>query len=147
MANNLKIYSNDGRETSYGIYVNGTKQATVNLTWSITTTCTNGTYSGDSVINRGSGTATVTLSASSGYALPSNITVTNASYTYNQSTGVVSLSSPTGNVMITCVCEQTSNPPIIYLDNGILLIDDPDAVYVGYEIYANDTLVATINKD
>lgn len=32
MANNLKIYSNDGRETSYGIYVDGVFKVNVPIT-------------------------------------------------------------------------------------------------------------------
>lgn len=42
-----------------------------------------------------------TLSPSTGYVLPSSITVSGASYTYDSSTGVISLSNPTGNVTIT----------------------------------------------
>ena len=71
----------------------------------ITTSVTNGSYSGDIAIAN-NGTATVTLSANSGYDLPSSITVSGASYTYNSTTGVVSLSNPTGAVSITAVCVQ-----------------------------------------
>lgn len=71
----------------------------------ITTSVTNGTYSGDIAIAN-NGTATVTLSANNGYDLPSSITVSGASYTYNSTTGVVSLSNPTGAVSITAVCVQ-----------------------------------------
>lgn len=70
------------------------------VSYSITVNTTNLTYSGDNTIDE-NGTATVTLTASSGYALPSSITVSGASYTYNSSTGVISLSNPTGNVTIT----------------------------------------------
>lgn len=73
--------------------------------FNITTSVINGSYSGATTIVE-SGTATVTLAASSGYDLPSSITVTGASYTYDSTTGVVSLSSPTGNITITAVCTQ-----------------------------------------
>ena len=73
--------------------------------YSITATVTNGTSSGDSTI-AGNGTASVTISPSSGYDLPSSVTVSGASYTYDSTTGVVSLSSPSGNVTISGTCEQ-----------------------------------------
>lgn len=69
------------------------------ITYNITTTLTNLTASGDSTIDS-DGTATVTLSANSGYTLPSSITVTNAQYTYDRSTGVISLSNATADVTI-----------------------------------------------
>ena len=56
----------------------------------------------DSVIKRdGTTTATLTFSAKEGYSLPESITVTGASYTWNSSTGVVTLSNPTDNVVVT----------------------------------------------
>ena len=71
--------------------------------YSITTTVRNGSCSGDTVIYNNS-TATITLSANSGYDLPSNenaITVTNATISnYNNQTGVLTISNPTGDVII-----------------------------------------------
>ena len=81
--------------------VSVTKETIYNITVSVT----NGTYQGHSTI-RPNATATVTISANSGYILPSSITVTNAQYTYNSTSGIVSLSNPTGNVAINAVCEQ-----------------------------------------
>ena len=73
------------------------------LTYTISVSVTNGSYSGDSSILLG-GTASVTLSAGSGYVLPDSITVVGASYSYDSTSGVVSLNTPTGNVSITAVC-------------------------------------------
>jgi len=72
--------------------------------YSITTSVTNGSYSGDTEIGKES-TATITITPSTNYKLPTSITVSGATYTYNSTSGVVSLSNPTGNVTITCTCE------------------------------------------
>lgn len=78
--------------------------------YTITVSITDGTYSGDSVIRYG-GTASVTLVADANYELPDTISVEGATASYDSSTGVVSLSSPTGNVTLTAVCE--SSGPIV----------------------------------
>ena len=72
--------------------------------YDITVSVTNGTYSGDSEIWT-SETASVTIAPAAGYVLPSSITVSGASYTYDDATGVCELSSATGNVAISVVCE------------------------------------------
>ena len=74
-------------------------------TFSITTTITNGTYTGRTSISN-NGTTTITLSANSGYKLPNTISVSGATYTYNSTTGVVVLSQPIGDITISCVCVQ-----------------------------------------
>lgn len=111
----------DGSNTITISYTEGgitkTTTLTVNATstsYTITNSITNGTASGDTTILDG-GTAIVTLSADSGYKLPSSITVTGATYSYNQSTGVVGLSSPIGNVTITAICEE---------DTGVVDVTD-----------------------
>lgn len=68
------------------------------MAYSITNILTNLTATGDSTITD---TATVTLAASTGYALPMTITVANADYSYDYVTGVISLSNPTADVTIT----------------------------------------------
>ena len=70
--------------------------------WAVSTSLTNLTAEGDTVIYDG-GTASVTLTAEEGYSLPDSITVTGASYTWDDSTGEVSLNTPTGAVSITAV--------------------------------------------
>ena len=71
--------------------------------YTITTTVTNGTYTGATSV-ASNDSAQVQLAANSGYTLPANITVTGANSTYNQTTGVVSLTNATSNVTITAVC-------------------------------------------
>lgn len=90
--------------------INGvTKTASVNVsvkereTYFITVDVANGAYGGDETIVSG-GSASVTLSANDGYALPNTVTVTGAEYQYNSSTGVISLSNPTSAVSITAEC-------------------------------------------
>ena len=46
--------------------------------------------------------AVATLTPHEGYQLPDNITVTNCTYTYDKSTGIVQMVNPTGNVTVTC---------------------------------------------
>lgn len=66
---------------------------------------TNGTYSGDTTITD---TATVTITADSGYTLPDTVTVTGATSTWNKETGTLTLSNPTGNVTVEAVCVKTT---------------------------------------
>lgn len=89
---------------SYDVYVDGElyENTTGGVTYNITTTVTNGTYSGDTTITD---TATVTITADSGYNLPDTVTVTGASQTWNKETGTLTLSNPTGAVTVSAVCE------------------------------------------
>ena len=49
------------------------------------------------------GTATLTFTANSGYELPASVTVSSATYSWDQSTGTLVLSNPTGDVSISIV--------------------------------------------
>ena len=69
-------------------------------TYSITTTVTNGTYSGDTSITDNGGVASVTIAPTGDYKLPTSVSVSGADHTYYSSTGVISLSNATGNVTI-----------------------------------------------
>lgn len=80
------------------------------VTYSITKTLSNCTASGATTINKGS-TATVTITANSGYELPDSITVSGASYTWDKASGKIVLSNPTGNVAITVTAEETVVTP------------------------------------
>lgn len=73
------------------------------IEYTITNNITNGSASGDNTIAAGS-TASVTISPASGYELPSDVTVSGATSSYDSTTGVVSLSNPTGDVTITAEC-------------------------------------------
>ena len=66
-----------------------------------------------------SDTASVIVTANRGYKLPSTIIVTNATYTYEQSTGMIDLSNPTGDVTITVVATQDD---IIVYENQLVSI-------------------------
>lgn len=92
---------------SYDVYVDGElyENTTGGVTYNITTTVTNGTYSGDTTITD---TATVTITANTGYTLPDSVTVTGASQTWNKETGTLTLSNPTGNVTVEAVCIKTT---------------------------------------
>lgn len=79
-----------------------------NTIYTITYTITNGTYVGNAKVadsNEG-GTASAIFAANEDYSLPSSITVTNATYTYNQSTGAFEITAATGNVTVTVTCIQ-----------------------------------------
>ncbi|MBQ9416778.1 MAG: hypothetical protein IJU20_08080 [Clostridia bacterium] len=69
---------------------------------------TNGSHNGVPVIKEG-GSQTFTITPQEGYGLPETIAVSGADYTYNNETGVVTISNPTGNVTVsaTCVVVQT----------------------------------------
>lgn len=70
--------------------------------YSITNSLTNCIASGASTIVE-EGTASITVSANSGYELPDTITVSGASYMWDKTTGTVVLSNPTNNVTVTVV--------------------------------------------
>ena len=93
-----------GTDNNQLIWIDEMTNADIDLAISaelITTTVTNGTATGDSVI---AGTATVTIVPNEGYALPSSVTVVGATSSYDDSTGIISLSSATGEVSITAAC-------------------------------------------
>ena len=94
-------------------------QAISGSTVSITTTVTNGSYSGSASMTAQTGTATVTLTANSGYDLPNSITVTGASYTYDSTTGVISLSNATANVTISATCTSQSTGYTVSINSYI----------------------------
>ena len=117
-----KIYV--GNELIYGKY-------------SITNTITNGTASGDTEIGIGK-TASVTIIANDGYTLPDTITVSGATYSYDNTTGVVALSEPTGDVTIEAEC-QASTPK-----STIKIICPAGSEYIGknliLDINANNVI-------
>ena len=76
------------------------KWTATGTTYSISTTVTNGTYSGDTTITDNGGVASVTISPTGDYKLPTSVSVSGASHTYNATTGVISLSGATGDVTI-----------------------------------------------
>ena len=95
--------------------------------YSITNIVTNCTASGASTIVE-EGTASVTISANSGYELPDTITVSGASYTWDQSTGTVVLSNPTSDVTVTVVAVEIKPN---YTNQIPLSINADGSQYVG----------------
>lgn len=118
---NIKLKNAKGIEQTYnGVTTIKVKDTNNNLVsfsigstvYSITTTLTNVTGAiNNPTIIAPNGTATLMFTTDLGYALPSSITVTGASYTWNDSTGILVLSNPTSNVSITI------SSSIIILDN------------------------------
>ena len=78
------------------------------VSYGITTSVTHGSYTGARRIVDES-TATVTITPDATYDLPTSITVDGASHTYDSTTGVVTLSNPTGAVTITAVCTNSAS--------------------------------------
>lgn len=78
--------------------------------YNITNNLTNCTASGASTITK-NGTATINISANNGYELPDVITVSGANYTWDKSTGTITLSNPTDNVIITVIAVKTEIKP------------------------------------
>lgn len=101
------------------------------VSWTVTSTgITHATASPTIPSTTCSGFST-TISPATGYALPADITVTNASKSWNSSTGALSISSVTGNVSITitptCVSPVITADPA---DANYYVGDSPDALSV-----------------
>lgn len=72
--------------------------------YSVTTNVTNGTYFGASTISA-LGTEGILVTPNEYHTLPSSISVTGATYTYNDTTGMITIYNATENVVIDVVCE------------------------------------------
>lgn len=77
--------------------------------FSITTIVTNGYYEGPKAIAENE-EATIVVTPSEGYMLPSSVSVTGASYVYDSATGTITLSEPTGPVEVAVVCAEAVDP-------------------------------------
>ena len=97
----LKYENEDGSVTDIGDLV-----VSSITDYAIITTLENCASSGATSV-RVNGSATVTITANSGYALPDSVTVSGASYTWDKSTGNIVLSNPTSDVYITVTAEKT----------------------------------------
>lgn len=78
--------------------------AAIQDVFAITKSATNGTWTGASTISAG-GTATLTLTPNTNYKLPTSVSVTGATQSWNASTGKLTLSNPTGAVNVTATCQ------------------------------------------
>lgn len=77
------------------------------VSWTVSPTISHGTASPAIPGTTCNGFST-TISPESGYALPAEVTVTNADKTWNSSTGELTISNVTGNVTITVKCAAES---------------------------------------
>lgn len=76
-------------------------------TYSVTKNVTNGTMPGGADTIQTGGTANYQIAPNNGYTFPQSISVVNAEYTYNKETGAITISNPTGNVVIYVNCVRS----------------------------------------
>lgn len=110
--------------------------------YSITVVATGCTFSGDTTIIE-NGTATITLSPSTGYTLPATISVTNATYTWDINSGVVTLSNPTGPVTISASAIKIPTTYAISIDAHNCTVTGATTIKEGSTV----TLMATAHND
>ena len=88
--------------------------------------------------------ATLTIAADTGYELPDNITVTGATHTWNQATGTLTLSNPTGNITVTVTAvillPQLSAPANLTADGTTISFDEVENAEK-YEVFADGTSI------
>ena len=77
------------------------------VSWTVSPTISHGTAS-PAIPGTTCNSFSTTISPESGYALPAEVTVTNADKTWNSSTGELTISNVTGNVTITVTCAAES---------------------------------------
>lgn len=58
------------------------------------------------IIAKDGGSITLTFTAADGYALPNNVTASNATMTWDQATGALTISNPTDNVLVTVEADK-----------------------------------------
>lgn len=150
------VYGIDEAENSGASYcssattstTNCRKSANTEIRWvrTVTYTLTNMSYSGPKTVNLGA-TLSTTLTASSGYSLPSSITVSmngntlSSGYTYNSSTGAVTVSNVTGDIVITA--SGTSSSCLVQ-GTKILMAD---GTYKNVEDIRYDSLLTVYNHE
>lgn len=82
-----------------------------------------------------------------GYTLPTAITVTNATYTWNSKEGYIILSNATGNVLITITAVQSQITPVISHYGGTTIaIEQIDERAEQISVRANDNVIGTVAK-
>ena len=76
-------------------------------TYSVTKNVSNGTMPGGSDTIQTGGSANYQIAPNNGYTFPQSISVVNAEYTYDKDTGAITISNPTGNVVIYVNCVRS----------------------------------------
>lgn len=114
-------------------------QSVFNITTSLTGCKADSTN--PKTINKG-GTASLIFTANEGYQLPASVTVSGATYTWEQSTGKLVLSNPTANVSITITATQLPQlaTPTNVAISGTTVSWDEVANAENYDIYVDNTL-------
>lgn len=114
-------------------------QSVFNITASLTGCKADSTN--PTTINKG-GTASLIFTANSGYQLPASVTVSGATYTWEQSTGALTLSNPTANVSITITATQLPQlaTPTNVSVSGTTVSWDEVANAESYDVYVDNTL-------
>ena len=122
--------------------------------YSITNSITGGSASGDAKVSS-TGSSTVTLTPTSGYNLPSTITVngvtgssgsTGCTWSYDSTTGIITLSQASANITISATCTQPQlNTPSMSLSGNTLTLTSSDDRGEYYDIYNNTTLLTSVS--
>mgnify|MGYP002521723048 CR=1 FL=1 len=91
-----------------------------------------------------SASTTLSVTANSGYILPSTVSVTGATYGWNSATGILILSNPTGNITITIVATKivSSTYTITYHLTNCTSTDAPTSIKVGQAV----AMAITVNS-
>lgn len=125
------------------VLTNATGAVTVQIAayqnlFTITKSATNGTWTGATTVPL-TGSSTITLTPSTNYKLPDTVTVTGCKSSWNKSTGVLTLSEPTGAVTVSATC-----PIITYTITNVLTNVNADSSNVYWiEITGTRTLKYT----
>jgi hypothetical protein len=110
--------------------------------YNITVEASGCTFSGDTTIIENS-TATITLSPFTDYTLPATISVTNATYTWDANSGVITLSNPTGPVTISASAIKIPTTYSISINAHNCTVTGATTIKEG----STATLIATAHED
>ena len=138
-ATGVLVLSSPAGEVS--VTITAIKEAELEI-YTITTHLTNCQSGGDTTITE-NGTATVTLSPFTGYTLPSTISVTNAIYTWDANSGVITLSNPTGSVVINATATKIPATYSITINAHNCAVTGATSIKEGTTV----TLTATAHSD
>ena len=139
---NIHYYWDKKADGTYTFATEATDPDPEPAVYSITVMATGCTVSGPSTIKEGK-TATLTVMAADGYTLPATISVTNATYTWNVNSGVVTLSNPTGPVTISASAIKIPTTYAISVNAHNCTVTGATTIKEG----STATLIATAHND
>ena len=126
---------------------NATGPVTVTITcvqiYTITANITNGSWSGDTQVDVGASAMGV-IAPNSGYSYPTSVAVTGAEYTYDSSTGNITLSNIMANVVITAECLVRLATPQNVSANGTTVSWDEVENATSYAVLADGSEIGTV---